>query len=90
MGPPFPHIPAPLAIDSCNDAGCAKCSNSISPGPSSLTSGERIVARQKALVAGLDRNGRDTHAARSLLRKLEELLAIFIAHRDRLRADLAR
>jgi hypothetical protein len=55
-----------------------------------VTTGERIVTRQKAIVAGLDRDGRDTHAARSLLRKLEELLAIFIAHRDRLRADLAR
>jgi hypothetical protein len=55
-----------------------------------VTTGERIVARQKAVVAAVDHDGRDTQAARSLLRQLEELLAIFIADRDRLRSELAR
>ena len=50
--------------------------------------GRRHVARQKALVAELKQHGHDDDLARALLAKFEELQALHVADRDRLRAEL--
>ena len=47
--------------------------------------GERHVARQRDLVARLERDGHDTSQAIQLLRQFQELQALHIADRDRLR-----
>jgi hypothetical protein len=53
-----------------------------------LSDAERDVARQRMVVAGLEHCGRDTAGPTQLLQRLEEVLAIHIAHRDRLRKEL--
>ena len=50
--------------------------------------GERHVARQSQLVAELERDGRASQEARALLRQYEAWLALHLADRDRLRAEL--
>ncbi len=47
--------------------------------------GALIVARQRELVARLERDGHDTHAARALLAQFEELQALHIADCERRR-----
>jgi hypothetical protein len=54
-----------------------------------VASGERIVSRQKDLIAEMIRDNLDSHEAKSLLALFEKVLKIFLADRDRLRADLA-
>jgi len=46
---------------------------------------ERHLANQRELVAQLERDGRDTAHAKQLLEQFEEVLAIHVAERDRLR-----
>ena len=53
-----------------------------------VAEGERHVARQRDLVAELERDGHETGMARALLQKFEELLAIHKADRDRLRHEV--
>jgi hypothetical protein len=55
-----------------------------------VASGERIVARQKILVAEMICNHRDSHEAKSLLVLFEKVLSQFLADRNRLRAALAK
>jgi hypothetical protein len=50
--------------------------------------GDRHVMRQRELVAELERDGHDTTDANILLRQFEDLLAVHIQHRDRLRTEL--
>jgi hypothetical protein len=50
--------------------------------------GRGHVARQQALVAELHRRGLDADLARALLVKFEQLQALHVADRDRLRAEL--
>lgn len=51
--------------------------------------GERTVARQRRVIAQLESDGRDSSAARELLAKLEEMRAMHVAERDRLRSEFA-
>lgn len=51
--------------------------------------GEKHVARQRDLVAEIGRDGHDTELALMLLIRFEELQALNISDRDRLRAELA-
>jgi cytidylate kinase len=51
---------------------------------------EQMVARQRALVAELARDGRDTHTAMMLLAQLEESLELRRPDRDRLRTELGK
>ncbi len=55
----------------------------------SVTSGERLIARQRAIVTELQRDGHDTADAQMLLAAFEKSLRIQIAILDRLRAQLA-
>jgi hypothetical protein len=49
---------------------------------------ERHIARQKELIAELERDGHSGQAARELLAQFESVQAVHIAHRNRLRRDL--
>ena len=52
--------------------------------------GEEHLAKQEALIAGLERKGRDTINARAFLVTLRDAQALHLEHRDRLLAELAR
>ncbi len=52
--------------------------------------GERNLSRQRALVAGLQRDGHDAWLASKILRQFEALQATFIADRESLRKEIAR
>jgi hypothetical protein len=54
-----------------------------------IMEGEQRVARQQKLVDRLEHDGHDVGDARALLAQFLELQALFIADRDRLRAELA-
>jgi hypothetical protein len=49
---------------------------------------EEHAARQRDLIAELERDGHNTTQARQLLDILQDLLTMHIAHRDRLRQEL--
>jgi len=51
--------------------------------------GERHLSRQREIIAELDRDGHDSTKARELLVILGDTQDMHIAHRDRLRDDLA-
>ena len=53
-----------------------------------VAQGERHVARQREIVAKLERHGHDTRSAKELLVQFQELQALHIADRDRLRHEL--
>jgi hypothetical protein len=53
-----------------------------------VASGQRIVARQRELVAQLERDGHDSRQARELLAEFEATLGYQIDDRNRLRAEL--
>jgi hypothetical protein len=53
-----------------------------------IADGERHLSNQRALIAELEHDGHDTSAAKSLLRQFEELQALYVADRDRLRTEL--
>ena len=48
--------------------------------------GRDVVSRQRAIVRQLARRSRPTTNAEALLVNLEQMLALMVAHRDRLRA----
>ena len=50
--------------------------------------GERRIARQRQIVAELERGGQQSWDATELLRRLEYLQALHVARRDRLRNEL--
>lgn len=52
--------------------------------------GQRLIDRQRAVVATLDAHGRPTGIARKLLRQFEDVQAMHIADRDRLVDELSR
>jgi hypothetical protein len=54
-----------------------------------VAEGEHLIARQRALIDELERDGHDTKSAIELLGVLERTQAMHVAHRDRIRADLA-
>jgi hypothetical protein len=49
---------------------------------------QRIIAHQHAIITSLERDGLDTSQARAALLQLEELQAIHVADRDRLKKEL--
>jgi hypothetical protein len=51
--------------------------------------GERHLSRQREIIAELDRGGHDSTKARELLVIFGETQAMHVAHRDRLRDELA-
>jgi hypothetical protein len=57
-----------------------------------VASGERQIARQREIVAEMERDGHYAVAksARDLLRKFEELQVEHVSHRDRLLKELAK
>jgi hypothetical protein len=54
-----------------------------------LDEGEQQVARQREIVAELERAGHDGKASRELLREFEQTLAMHVVDRDLLRSSLA-
>jgi hypothetical protein len=54
-----------------------------------VAEGEQHLARQRKLVAELQRDGHDTALAIELLHEFERTQASHIAERDRLRAELS-
>lgn len=54
-----------------------------------IAQAEKTVARQREIVAELRRDGHDTMLAQSLLKEFEELLALHVADRERLRREVA-
>lgn len=54
-----------------------------------VAEGERHIAGQKKIIAELGNDGHDQKAAIALLGQFEETQALYIADRDRLRAELA-
>jgi len=54
-----------------------------------VTEGEQHIARQRRLIAELERDGHDTALALELLREFERSQAAHVAERDRLRAELS-
>jgi hypothetical protein len=55
-----------------------------------VVSGERIIARQWAIVTDLARDGHDTTEAKSLLATFEQTLRLDMTDCNRIRAELAR
>jgi hypothetical protein len=53
-----------------------------------VSEAERHVANQREHVSQLEREGHETGHAKRLLEQLEEVLAIHVAERDRLREEL--
>jgi hypothetical protein len=60
----------------------------LAPAERHVIEGERHIARQRELVAELKRDGHDSDLAQSLLRSFEELQAMHVADRGRLRKEL--
>jgi len=54
-----------------------------------VADGERHVAEQRARVEALGRDGHDTTEALLLLGQFQELQALHVADRDRLKQELA-
>ena len=54
-----------------------------------VAEGEQHLARQRRLIAELERDGHDTALALELLREFERTQASHIQERDRLRAELS-
>jgi hypothetical protein len=53
-----------------------------------IAQGEKNIAGQQAIVAGLERTGRDATAARDLLRQFKVTQLLRVTDRDRLRREL--
>jgi hypothetical protein len=53
-----------------------------------VTEGGEHIATQRRIIAELERDSHDTTNARQSLKQFEELQAIHIANRDRLRREL--
>jgi Spy/CpxP family protein refolding chaperone len=51
--------------------------------------GEQHISRQRELIAELDRDGHDTKEARQLLATFEQLQALHVEDRDRLRRKIS-
>jgi hypothetical protein len=53
-----------------------------------VTHGNAHIARQKKIIAELERHGQDTDCASVLLRQFEEMQLLHVEHRDRLEQEL--
>jgi hypothetical protein len=54
-----------------------------------VSEGERHIAQQHEIIASLERDGLDTSAAKVVLLQFEDLQGMHVAHRDRLKNELA-
>jgi hypothetical protein len=52
-----------------------------------VAAGKRLIARQRELVAELERDGHDSSTAKQLLRIFEETQKLHVADRDRLERE---
>jgi hypothetical protein len=55
-----------------------------------VAEGERALARQRAVIQKLLRDGHNTQSARALLGNLEATQALHINHLNRVRAELSK
>ena len=55
-----------------------------------VATGQRLVARQRALLTTLEAHGHSTQMTEKLLQQLESAQAMHVADRDRLVDELAR
>lgn len=55
-----------------------------------VRTGERLLARQRAVLGELRRDGHDTLQADRLLVNLEQTQALHVADRDRVKRELAQ
>lgn len=55
-----------------------------------VATGKKLVAKQRALLKELKRDGHDTEMAETLLAQFEETQALHIVDRNRIRAELAK
>lgn len=53
-----------------------------------IKTGQKNIARQRELIAQLEREGHDTVSARNTLTQFEELQALHIADRERILREL--
>ena len=54
-----------------------------------IATGDKNIARQRDLIAHLERDGHDTASAKTFLREFEQLQARHIAERERLLRELS-
>ena len=54
-----------------------------------IATGDKNIARQRDLIAQLERDGRDTASARTFLHEFEQLQARHTAERERLLRELS-
>jgi hypothetical protein len=54
-----------------------------------IATGDKNIARQREVIAQLERDGRDTASARTFLHEFEQLQARHIAERERLLRELS-
>jgi hypothetical protein len=54
-----------------------------------IATDDKNIARQREVIAQLERDGRDTVSARSFLQEFEQLQARHIAERERLLRELS-
>jgi hypothetical protein len=53
-----------------------------------ISAAAQNVLRQQSIIDELERKGQDTTYARSILRRLQDMQAVRVAERDRMRASL--
>jgi hypothetical protein len=61
----------------------------LAQGEENIATGDKNIARQRDVIAQLERDGHDTASARSFLREFEQLQAVLIAERERLLSELS-
>lgn len=73
-----------------DDIDRAALEQSLAEAQRHVIGGEHHVARQRTIVAGLERDGQVEAAANAarLLKQFEEVLSLHVADRDRLRKKL--
>jgi hypothetical protein len=54
-----------------------------------IATGDKNIARQREIIAQLERDGHDTASARAFLREFEQLQAMHIAEREQLLRELS-
>jgi hypothetical protein len=61
----------------------------LAQGEENIATGDKNIARQRDVIAQLERDGHDTASARSFLREFEQLQAVLTAERERLLSELS-
>jgi hypothetical protein len=66
-----------------------KCSSATSRKQRNIATGDKNIARQRDLIAQLERDGHDTASAKTFLHEFEQLQAMHIAEREQLLRELS-